>query len=290
MRLNKGQKALLLGLCLFWGATANVLAGIMETDPPTLPPIDPARVAVPAVELRPDFKKYFDAANVKGAFVLFAVNAKSYVRYNPERCEERFLPASTFKVMNALMALEAGVVQDESTMLPWDGTQYQIAAWNRDQTLQSAMAASAVWYYQELARRLGKERMQHFVDEVGYGNRNLTGPVDSFWLDGGLRISADEQVEFLRRLYLGDLPFSRRSMEIVKRILVMEETPSYRLSGKTGAVQRAGQPIGWFIGAIEKSGQLYCFATNIEGAHVDDAFLKARLDITRQILGDLGIL
>ncbi|MHC1744604.1 MAG: class D beta-lactamase [Syntrophobacteraceae bacterium] len=290
MELSKRQKTLLLGLCLFGSMAVKALAGVTETAPPTLPPIDPARVAVPAVELRPDFKKYFDAFNVKGAFVLFAVNANSYVRYNPERCEERFLPASTFKVLSALMALEAGVVQDESTMLPWDGTQYQIAAWNRDQTLKSAMASSVVWYYQELARRMGKERMQRFVDEVGYGNRSLSGPVDSFWLDGGLRISADEQVEFLRRLYQGDLPFSERSMEIVKRILVLEETPGHRLSGKTGAVQRSGQPIGWYVGALEKAGQLYCFATNIEGANVDDAFLKARIDITRQILGDLGIM
>lgn len=290
MEFSQRWKALLLGLCLLLSAVAHAMAGVTESEPPTVPPIDPARVAVPAVELRPDFKKYFEARNVKGAFVLFGVIGGSYVRYNPERCEERFLPASTFKILNALMALETGVAQDENTMLPWDGTQYRIEAWNRDQTLKSAMASSVVWYFQELARRLGKERIQRFVDEVRYGNRNLSGPVDSFWLDGGLRISADEQVEFLRRLYRGELPFSERSMAIVKRILVLEETPDHRLSGKTGAVQGTGHPIGWFVGAVEKGGQTHVFATNIEGAAMDDAFLKARIDITRQILADLGIL
>jgi beta-lactamase class D len=265
-------------------------AGIMETAAPTVPPTDPARVAAPAVELRPDFKRYFDALNLKGSFVLFDQNANRRVRYNPERCEERFLPASTFKILNALMALETGVIPDENTVIPWNGTQYQVSAWNQDQTLKSAMASSVVWTYQELARRMGKERMQPFVDASGYGNRNLSGPVDSFWLDGGLRISPDEQVDFLRRLHKEELPFSKRSMEIVKRILVLEDTPDHRLSGKTGTVQRSGQPVGWFVGVLEKAGNVYVFAANIEGSDVDEAFLKGRVGITRQILEELGLL
>lgn len=278
------------GLCLFWSVAARLEAGILETTPTPLPPTDPARVAAPAVELRPDFKRYFDALNLKGSFVLHDLNGNRYVRYNPERCAERFPPASTFKVMNALMALETGVVQDENTVIPWDGTQYQISSWNQDQTLKSAMASSTVWYFQELARRMGKERIQRFVDDVGYGNRNISGAVDSFWLDGGLRISQEEQIDFLRRLYKEELPFSRRSVEIVKRILVLEDTQDHRLSGKTGTVQRAGQPIGWFVGYLEKAGNVWFFAMNIEAAVGDDAFLKARIGITRQILEDLGVL
>lgn len=290
MSWSAGQKMILMSMCLWWGLAARVDGGLTESAPPVLPPTAPVRAAVPAVELRPDFKKYFDAREVKGSFVLWDPTGNRFVRYNPDRCAERFLPASTFKVMSALMALESGIVQDENTGIPWDGTQYRISEWNQDHTLKSALSASAVWYFQELARRMGKDRIQRYLDEAGYGNRNISGPVDSFWLDGGLRISPEEQVDVLHRLYRDELPFSGRSMEIVRRILVLEEGPEYRLSGKTGTVQQSGRPIGWFVGALEKGGRLYCFALNIEGATVDEAFLKARVGITREILNDLGLL
>lgn len=280
---------ILVGL-LLWGAVATAHAGITESSPPTAQSIDPARVAAPAVELRPDFKRHFDALQVTGAFVLLDLKGNRVVRTNPERCEERFLPASTFKILSALMALETGAIADEQAVIPWNGTQYQVSACNRDQTLKSAMAASTVWAFQELARRMGKERMQPFVDAAGYGNRDLSGPVDSFWLDGGLRISADEQVDFLRRLYTGRLPFSQPSMDIVKRILVLEESPHHRLSGKTGTVQRSGNPIGWFVGALERGDGLVVFATNFEGASADEAFLNGRIAVTRRILEDLDLL
>ncbi len=277
-------------LMMLSGVITAAQAGITESSAPLVLPPAPQRVTAPAVELRPDFNRHFDALQVQGAFVLLDLKGNRVIRTNPERCEARFLPASTFKILNALMALETGVVPDEHTVIPWNGTQYQIATWNRDQTLKSAMADSTVWAFQELARRMGKERMQPFVDAVGYGNRDLSGPVDSFWLDGGLRISADEQVDFLRRLYTGQLPFSQRSMDIVKRILVIEESPDHRLSGKTGTGQRTGGAIGWFVGALEKGDALYVFATHLEGVSADPAFLQGRIAVTRRILQDLGLL
>ncbi len=238
---------------------------------------------------KPELDKYFPEA--KGAFVLFDQNRNEYIRYNPSRCAARVLPASTFKIMNSLIGLETGVIPDENYVIPWDGTSYSIASWNQDHTLKTAIRNSVVWYYQELARRVGKDRMQHYIDAVGYGNRDIFGSIDTFWLDGGLRISADEQVEFLRRLYSGELPFSQKTMETVKSILVLEESGEYRFSGKTGSAQRIMPHTGWFVGVLETKGNVYYFATNYETNDPNGwANGETAKQISKDILKGLGFL
>ncbi len=243
----------------------------------------PVATATPASEVKPELGKYFQGFT--GAFVLYDLSGQRIIRYNPERCAERFLPASTFKIMNSLIGLETGVIPDEAYVIKWDGTHYDIPAWNQDHTLRTAIKNSVVWYYQELARRVGQERMQHYVDAAGYGNQDISGRIDTFWLEGGLRISAEEQVGFLKRLYENDLPFSQRSMDIVKDILVLEKTGSYQLSGKTGSVQRVTPHVGWFVGYLEGGGKVYIFAANVEDGDGNQA-----QEITRSILQGLGLL
>jgi len=239
--------------------------------------------------VKPELEKYFQG--FKGAFVLYDLNSNQYIRYDPERCAERFIPASTFKIMNSLIGLEAGVIPDENYVIKWDGTHYDIPSWNQDNTLKTAIQNSVVWYYQELARRVGNEKMQYYVDAAHYGNQNISGQIDTFWLEGGLRISADEQVEFLKRLYQGDLPFSPRSINIVKKILVLEKTESYQLSGKTGSVQRVTPHEGWFVGYLETSGNVYFFATNYESSSSDGfANGDTAREISLDILQSLGLL
>ncbi len=266
------------GLAVF----AALWVGCAETQSQPIPTPPSGRPA-PASEVNPELGKYFQGRT--GAFVLYDLSGQRIVRYNPERCAERFLPASTFKIMNSLIGLETGVIPDEAYVIKWDGTQYDIPAWNQDHTLKTAIRNSVVWYYQELARRVGQERMQHYVDAAGYGNQDISGRIDTFWLEGGLRISAEEQVRFLKRLYENDLPFSQRSMDIVKDILVLEKTGSYQLSGKTGSVQRVAPHVGWFVGYLEGGGKVYIFAANVENGDGNQA-----QEITRSILQGLGLL
>jgi beta-lactamase class D len=244
----------------------------------------PTTTAVPASEVRLELEKDFQG--FKGAFVLYDLKGNRYVRYNPERCAERFIPASTFKIMNSLIGLETGVIPDADYVIQWDGTRYDIPAWNQDHTLRTAIQNSVVWYYQELARRVGEKRMQQYVAAAHYGNQDISGKIDTFWLEGGLRISAEEQVEFLKRLYKGELPFSQRSMNTVKEILVLERTETWQLSGKTGSGQRVLPPVSWFVGYLETKGNVYFFATNIEGS--DGTGDKAR-EIAQNILQDWGL-
>jgi beta-lactamase class D len=243
--------------------------------------------AVPTREAELDLQTYFQ--EFAGAFVLYDRDSARYTRYNPERCSERFLPASTFKILNSLIGLETGVIPDENHVIRWDGTKHGIESWNQDHTLKTAIQNSVVWYYQELARRVGKERMQSYIDAVGYGNQDLSGPIEAFWLDGSLQISPDEQVEFLRRLYEGDLPFSGRSMKLVKEILVLERTDRYQLSGKTGSGQAGNLYIGWFVGFLEEEKNVYFFAANIQSSHSNAKGLTAK-EITLNILRGLELL
>jgi beta-lactamase class D len=240
----------------------------------------PTATPTPASEIKPELEKYFQGFD--GAFVSYDLNGNRYTRYKPEGCAKRLLPASTFKIMNALIALETGVVADQNHVIAWDGTQYPIPAWNQDHTLQTAFQNSVVWYYQEVARQIGRERMQHYLDAVGYGNQDLGSNVDSFWLDGSLQISADEQVEFLKRLYQGDLPFSPRSMEIVRESMILETGPAYQLHGKTGTGLLENLSVGWFVGYEERDGNVFFFALNITSADSEVNGPKAK-----QILLDI---
>lgn len=262
----------------------SLVAGCVGT--PTPPLVPPATTPAPVSEEKPELEKFFQGYS--GAFVLYALENNRYTRYAPGQCSERLRPASTFKILNALISLETGVAPDEDYVIKWDGTQYPIPSWNRDHTLKTAIQNSVVWYYQELARRVGKEKMQYYVELVNYGNEDISGKLDSFWLDGGLRISADEQVEFLKRLYLADLPFSQRTLSIVKDILVIEDTQIYRLSGKTGSGKMGVLNVGWFVGYVEEKGKVYFFATNITSSNSEADGPRAK-EITREILQDLGL-
>jgi len=247
----------------------------------------PTVASTPTPAASPDLEPYFQGFD--GAFVLYDRNSQTYTRYHPEQCAKQLLPASTFKIMNALIGLETGVIPDENYILQWDGTQYEIPAWNRDHSLKTAMRDSVVWYYRELARRVGAEKMQSYVDAVGYGNGDISGGIDRFWLTGALRISADEQVELLKRLYQDDLPFSARTMRIVREILVLEDMPAYRLSGKTGSGQTGASHIGWFVGYLERAENVYFFATSIEGSSPEAKGVTAK-EITRLALQGLELL
>jgi beta-lactamase class D len=231
---------------------------------------------------------------ITGTFVMLDPKARRLVVHNAERARTRFAPASTFKIPNTLIALESGVATGPDFRLQWDSTiaprqPWWPDEWAKDHTLRSALRVSAVWYYQEIARRVGSARMQRYVDRFDYGNRDISGGIDQFWLRGGLRISPLEQVEFLRRFHAGELGVSDRATRILKDVLVLEETPTYRLSGKTGWADLSDSAgVGWLVGYLERGDDVYFFATNIPIRRNQDA--AARLPITKAVFRELGLI
>ena len=244
----------------------------------------------PTYETRDDFKKYYDDYHVSGSFVLFDLNRNNYLLFNREQFHQPFTPASTFKICNSLIGLETGVINDADFVIPWDSVARPVTAWNHDHSLQSAFQNSVVPYYQEVARRIGGKRMKEWLDKAHYGNADTSGGIDRFWLDGGLRITPAQQVDFLKRLYLGELPFSKRTMDIVREIMLVSNTLGLVLSAKTGRSEQDAKQIGWYVGYLERGGDVFFFSNCIQssGSSIPD-FNSARVVMTYKILADLGL-
>jgi len=202
----------------------------------------------------------------EGCFVLQEGGAPAPLERTGTLCAERLSPCSTFKIPNSLFGLESGVVADAASVIPWDGVKRDREEWNRDHTLASAFEVSAVWYYQELARRVGTPRMRTYLDAAGYGNGDMSSGIDVFWLGRSLTISPEEQVAFLDRLRLSKLPFSERSQRILRDILVRERSSSLVYRGKTGSCGGGSAPDhGWWVGWVEQDGKATLFAMLIRG-------------------------
>jgi beta-lactamase class D len=217
-----------------------------------------------------------------GTTVLMNLETNEVKVHNPSRTDTAFLPASTFKIFNSMAALQEGAVENIYDTIRWDGQKRFLDSWNQDQTMKDAMPRSCVWFYQELARRIGMKKMQYWLDEVGYGNATIGTKVDDFWLQGNIRISAKEQVEFIKRLINNDLPFDKDVQKIVKEIMITDSTDKYVVHSKTGWAMRIERQIGWYVGYIETEKGTWIFATNID---IDEqADLRYRQLITYQIL------
>ena len=246
--------------------------------------------SVAAGEVRevPELAEIFRAHRVNGTFVMFDAAADTMLVSNAARAQQRFAPASTFKIPNSLIGLELGAVKGLDEIIPYGGKPQRLKQWERDMNLRDAIQASNVPVYQEIARRVGLERMRAAVEKLDYGNMQVGEVVDRFWLDGPLAISAMEQAEFLHRLVAGKLPFDAKHIAAVKEITRLEESDVHALHGKTGWYWpgEGGQQIGWWVGWVERDGTAWPFALNIDiNADADAA---KRIPIARECLERLG--
>ena len=240
-------------------------------------------------------KKYFDQYHVTGTFGLFNNGQGQFTIYNLKRfTDSAYLPASTFKIVNSLIGLQTGVINNEKMVIPWDRIERSNKAWNKDLTMEEAFKVSAVPYYQEVARRIGKDTMQHWLDTLGYaakyGRAVIHNDIDSFWLNNDIKITADEQLGLVKRLYFEQLPFQKRAQQIVKKVMLQEDNANYKLSYKTGwGFRENGNSIGWIVGWEEENKHPYFFVLQIEGPH-DMDMQTARLAILKNILTQYGFL
>ncbi len=230
----------------------------------------------------------FNKARVAGTLLIESTKTGQRFVHNDVRSKQAFTAASTFKVLNTLIALEEGVIAGGDSTIRWDGTLYEIADWNRDQTLDSAFRVSCVWCYQELARRVGAAKYPAYIRRSHYGE--LREPFDGtqFWLDGSLTISADQQVAFLKQVVSGHLPFRASSYDTLKSIMLSEQTPHYRLYAKTGWAARNAPAVGWYVGYVEVAEDIWLFALNIDTRSASD--LPLRKQITFDAFRAKGIL
>ncbi len=235
-----------------------------------------------------DLSSFFPEGTV-GAFVLYDAQSGITTRYNPERAAERRPPASTFKIFNSLVALDAGAVADENEIIEWDGVDRGSTGWNQSQDLVTAFKQSSVWVYRELARRVGRDTLQTWLDREDFGNATIGEEADLFWLDGSLQISPNEQIDFLRRLHAGDTGFSDRAMNTVKEIMVTDTTGGAVLRGKSGWALSETENLGWWVGWVEHGNETYFFAITVENDNLEFEMRGARLPVAERIMAHLGV-
>jgi len=230
-----------------------------------------------------DTEDAFAQAGFSGTFAAYDPDADRLIVLNGARAETRFVPASTFKIPNSLIALEVGAVKDADEVFRYDGKPRAVAAWQKDMTLREAIAASNVPVYQEIARRVGLENYRTWLARLDYGNREVGKIVDRFWLDGPLQISAIEQALFLARLAEGRLPVSERSLAIVRDIIRIEEKAGRTLFAKTGWNGK----LGWWAGWIEQGSRRTAFALNMDMTRIEDA--PKRIALGKAMLAHMGV-
>jgi beta-lactamase class D len=241
------------------------------------------------VEQRP-WRHLFDAKGVPGTFVLHEPLGDRWLVHGAARARERFLPHATFDVAAALAGLETGALNDELEVFRWDGKPKPVTLWERDHDLASGMAFGVAWMFQEIARRVGRARMREWLERFEYGNRDTGGGIDLFWLQGGLRISALEQVRFLHRLAEGRLGATQRAQRLVRESLRVEKTADYTLYAKTGTTSQAiRDPVWWWVGWVERKGRPQAFFALNFAPHGANRFAD-RFDIGRAILTEAGVL
>jgi beta-lactamase class D len=242
------------------------------------------------VEEDDSLKKYFDQQKVEGTFALMNNGTGRFTVYNLARYRDSsYLPASTFKIVNSLIGLQTGKITSDSMVIEWDRVERRIPAWNADLNMYNAFRVSSVPYYQEVARRIGKDTMQRWIDTLRYGTRKITSAIDTFWLDNSLKITPDEQLGLVKRLYFDQLPFYKTYQGMVKNAMLFENKTTYRLGYKTGwGNTENGNALGWIVGWIEENNHAYFFVLNIESPDPDYDMSKVRLQMVKDILKDMG--
>lgn len=224
----------------------------------------------------------------KGSFVLYDSGSDTWTIYNKAAALEQITPNSTYKIYDALLGLESGIITPEHSEMTWNGEDYPFDAWESDQDLSSAMHSSVNWYFQNIDKIAGMHNVRSYLQDIGYGNQQTSNDTDLYWSDFSLKISPIEQVELLKKFYHNDFGFSNKNINTVKDAICIASTSDGTLSGKTGTGRVDGQDTnGWFIGYIEKSGHVYYFATNIQGSSNTTGTMAAEISLS--VLSDMGL-
>jgi len=252
-------------------------------------------IAIPA-SAQTDLQKPFRDCGFAGSITIFDYKQGKWITSDSTDSRFETVPASTFKIPNLLIALETGVIQNEMDTVGWIGSidttlyGYRPSTY-KDMTVKHAFQASAGWVFMELAKKIGRQRYEKMLRDIGYGNAEVSDEAD-FWNFGPLMVSPRGQVEMLVDIYERKLPFSGRNFDILKDVMVTEQTDDYTIRSKTGWGVQDDNDIGWWVGYLQRKDNVYFFATRITKAHgtPGSGFLKCRLEITKEVLRQLGAL
>ncbi len=229
-----------------------------------------AGCAKPTREM-PEWKEYFKQEGFSGCVVVNYPKSDQTLYYNRNRCLTKYSPAETFDILNSLIALQAKAIKTvNNDTLIWPGMKLEDTLWNKDQNMVLAYKNSCPWFYKEMARIIGGKNMTLYVDSIDcYGTMNRVGDAETFWTDGSFEISANQQIEFLKRLYDEDLPFDKKHISAIKKIMINYHD-NIRISRTKSAISHTNKVI-WYIGWIEYKSVPCFFAVNLSYGKEADA-------------------
>lgn len=231
----------------------------------------------------------FDEHRLEGTLYVSNLSGDKEFFHNFDRANTQFASASTFKVLNTLIALQEGILSDLNQVVKWNGSiDERFPEWSQDQNLRTAFQFSCVWFYQAIARTVGLDKYRNYIQQTGFGQLTEPCETDTFWLEGKLKISAIEQVCFLKKVYLRTLPFNEKSYQGLKEVMLAEKSDDYKMYGKTGWAARVKPQVGWFVGYVETLDDTWFFATNIKIEN--EKQLPLRIELSRNALIQLNIL
>lgn len=245
--------------------------------------------------VKPEIDKSLKSKKLKGSVLVYDEKQDRFYSNDYAWAKQGQLPASTFKIVNSIIAIETGVVDDENTLFEWNGEKRMLATWEKDLIFKEAFHESCVPCYQEVARDIGVDRMKSYLKKLDYGAMDVSKEnIDLFWLMGESKVNQFQQIHLLRELDDSKLPISKRTEKIVKKMIIREENDDYVLSGKTGLSITDDVWNGWFVGYVKSDGNTFFFATNVEPENPSGDmelkdFTKSRIELTYELLDDVGV-
>jgi beta-lactamase class D len=244
------------------------------------------------VKIDNSLEHYFTENNLHGSFALLDNGTGQFTVYNLKRYRDSaYLPASTFKIVNSLIGLQTGRISSDTMVIKWDGVERPQKDWNKDLTMKEAFHVSAVPYYQEVARRIGRDTMQTWLDSISYGTMQIKTRIDTFWLDNSLKIKPDEEMGLVKKLYFSQLPFYEVYQKMVRNVMLEEDKDTYKLSYKTGlGHDEQGRPLAWIVGWIEENKHPYFFVLNFDSPVERNDIPAVRMKMLKDILARLGFM
>nr|WP_297884700.1 BlaR1 family beta-lactam sensor/signal transducer [uncultured Blautia sp.] len=224
----------------------------------------------------------------EGSFVLYNSKENTWSVYDPDNARKRISPNSTYKIYDALLGLESGVISPENSVISWNGEACPFEAWEGDQDLNSAIKNSVNWYFQSIDSQLGSDSIKSFLHTIQYGNQQTGSDMDLYWTDSSLKISPLEQVELLKKFNENEFHFSPDNISAVKKALQLSSSDAGNFFGKTGTGRIDNRDVnGWFVGYVETSDNTYYFSVNIKAD--SNASGSAAAKIAMSVLSDLEI-
>lgn len=236
-----------------------------------------------------EIKVYFDENKSEGCFTMLNNSDGEITVYNMELDTARYAPGATFSMLNSLIALQSGAVTDEHMLVQWDSTLRSPNACNTNMNIKEAFGFDCKFFDQAIAKKIGKKSYQYWIDSVAYGNKNINGPVDSFWFNHQLKVSPDEQLGLLKKLYFGQLPFRKSVQESVVNMMLKEDNSAYKLYYKVASVAAKNNlSIGWVTGWVEENRHVYFFVSLIKNNQSESEISNTALSVTKSILKHYG--